>query len=314
MNRTYLLTVAFLFVLAWPAFAWLGYAGSVAGCLYDAVGDQSYIALCDDRRFGDFEHEAFYYGLGETASRVASADVVFLGDSHMQVAFSHHNVRDYFRAKGARFMLMGFGYAERWRFAYEVVKRLAPRPKIAVINADPFFSPDLSEPARFIFDHPIQAFLDAHFKYLVQRPYAALCSWIDQPCGRARIVTRAVDTGQWATPGFDTMHTAGKFPVVPQEIADDQVRRWYAYGGGAADQMAAALSAKCLVMTNVPFDGPRRVFVDMLGERLGAYRVVPEVAGLRTGDHHHLDLDSAVSWSNAFLAEFDPIGRQCGAW
>ncbi len=312
--RSYLLTTVFIFVLAWPAFAFLGYAANIAVCRSDAVGKEYYLAYCNNNRFGDFEHEAFYFGLGETASRVPMADVVFLGDSHVQIAFSHYNVRNYFAAKHARFMLMGFGYAEHWSFAHEVIKRLGARPKIAVINADPFFSPELSEPARFILEHPLAAFLDAHFKYLIQRPHAALCELSHRWCGSAGIFARSVDNGQWAGPNFDTEHSPGKFPVVPTEISDDQVRGWYAYGSHATDDMTAALSAKCLVLTNVPFDGPRRVFVDLLAERLGAYRILPEVAGLRTWDHYHLDLDSAVSWSNAFLTELDPIGRQCGAW
>ena len=51
-----------------------------------------------------------------------------------------------------------------------------------------------------------------------------------------------------------------------------------------------------------------------LAAELGVAFIAPDISGLTTIDHVHLDARSGIAWSDAFLRALDPVGRACGAW
>ncbi len=175
-NRRYLLIVLVSFAISWPAIATIRYLFNISFCdiamLSYAV---NYVAFCSDKHFGDFEHQAFYYGLFDTDRRIREADVLFIGDSHLQYAFSHSNVATFFSERHASFFLAGLGYGEAVIFADEVLKRHPPRPKILVINEDGFSGGGLTEPARYVLEHPVSGFVDAKFKEIAQAIIPSFC-------------------------------------------------------------------------------------------------------------------------------------------
>ena len=89
---------------------------------------------------------------------------------------------------------------------------------------------------------------------------------------------------------------------------------WLADAVPAVKTLLDDLSATCVVFTDAPYDGLVGVYARALAEQLNAVFIDPQVPGLRTYDTQHLNPESAIAWSNAFLAELDPVGKRCGAW
>jgi hypothetical protein len=181
----YLVALAALFPLLWLAAGGVGHLLAVTKCNGTPFPSDSYIAYCLDREYGDYEHEAFYFGLSRTADALAETRVLFLGNSKMQYAFSRANVAPFFAERRTTFFVMGFRHGEQSRFAELVLRRHPARPALAVINVDPFFTDGITEPAAFPVQHPIAGWIDAIFKSAMQRPRAGLCRAGPAPCSNA---------------------------------------------------------------------------------------------------------------------------------
>jgi hypothetical protein len=315
----YLLVVLVASIVAWPAFAAIRAVYNILPCrvaLYAA--DENYIASCQDKRFGDFEHQVFYHGMLDTDRRLREADVLFLGDSRVGFAFSRSNVAAFFGDRGARFFIASFGYAEGWQFAAEVLKRHRPSPAVLVINVAPFFNASrdepgrLSEPARYAIDHPIASYVDALVIAAVQPLYARLCP----SCGAEPIVVRSRKTGQWDWRAFDAANGVGVNAVfAAPSPSPEMLRRWVDTAEVQARQLLSHTPARCIVLTDIPYSGPVGAFATELGARLGASVLLPKVDGLRSFDKWHLDGRSSIAWSDAFLAELDAlVTSRCGGW
>lgn len=318
-SSRYLWSLAVLFPVLWLAASGTSYFLAIARCDGTPDSTDAYIAYCLDREFGDFEHEAFYFGLNRTAQSLAETRVLFLGNSKMQYAFSRDNVAAFFAERRARFFVMGFGHGEQSRFPEMVLQRHPARPVLAVINVDPFFTDGITEPAAFPLLHPVAGRVDATFKSVMQMPRAWLCR--SKPgamlerllCAGEAAMMRSEVTGQWNVSAFrtDPDPTYPLPAVVP--VADAALGQWLARARLIAPEFLKVVQARCVVFTSVPSDAGS-VHARRLAAELGVPFIGPEIAGLATIDHIHLDGKSGVAWSDAFLRELDPVGRACGAW
>src|SRR5215471_14730478 len=118
-------------------------------CRTQPHGPDDFLAYCRSLGYGDYEHGALYYGLEPKAREsIRAAQVLFLGSSRLQAAFAANAPREYFRARGIHYFVLGFGYGEASAFEQLVMERSGASPKVIVINADPFFVDTLSEPAK----------------------------------------------------------------------------------------------------------------------------------------------------------------------
>jgi hypothetical protein len=315
----YLWSLAALLPVLWLLASGTSYFLAIAKCSGAHSSADAYIAYCLDREFGDFEHEAFYFGLNRTAASLAETKVLFLGNSKMQYAFSRDNVAPFFAERRARFFVMGFGHGEQSRFPEMVLQRHPARPVVAVINVDPFFTDGITEPAAFPVLHPVAGRIDAVFKSVLQLPRAWICR--SRPgaalerllCGGEPAMMRSEVTGQWNVTAFrpDPDPPYPLPAVLP--VADEALGQWLARAGIIASDFLKTVQARCVVFTAVPSDAGS-VYGRRLAAKLGVKFIAPDVAGLATIDHVHLDARSGVAWSDAFLRELDPVGRACGAW
>lgn len=311
----YLMLLAVLFPLFWLVASATSYFLAVTKCDGRSQAANAYIAYCQDRAYGDFEHEAFYFGLEHVPQALAETKVLFLGNSRLQYAFSRDNVAPFFAERGVPFFVMGFGHGEQSRFPQLVLERHPARPALAVINVDPFFTDGITEPAAFPLQHPVAGFIDATFKSLMQRPRAWLCRTGTTPglCIGEPAMMRSRTTGQWDVAAF----RPGAEPTVPlpppTAIADDEIDRWLVRALEIAPAFLRTLNARCMVFTAVPSEAGSRP-ARRLAARLGLPFIAPEIDGLATIDGVHLDARSGIAWSEAFLRELDSVGRQCGAW
>ena len=133
----------------------------IFSCQANGYGSDRYLAYCQATHYGDYEHGAFWFGLEPSEDLLASAEVLFLGDSRLQFAFSTAATSEWFSAAATRYFLMGFLYIEDSYFAEALLSKFKPRAKVYVINANPFFATYMTEPARTVMhdairEHPIR--------------------------------------------------------------------------------------------------------------------------------------------------------------
>src|SRR5690349_10368332 len=64
-------------------------SGGLFTCQAGGYTARHYLAYCEGSRYGDYDHGAFLFDLEPAAlEHAAAAEVLFLGNSRMQVAFS----------------------------------------------------------------------------------------------------------------------------------------------------------------------------------------------------------------------------------
>ncbi|WP_336488599.1 hypothetical protein [Methylobacterium nigriterrae] len=285
---------------------------AAARCRPSSVPD-TFLAEC--RGIGDYEHAAFALGLEPAAvAALGRAQVVVLGNSRAQFAFSTEAAARRFAEAGIPFYRAGFGYAEGSAFALTALAHAGSRPRALIVNADPFFTDRLSQPATRLRDAPAQAYVAALRTKLALEIRAALCGrWESRLLcrGSRTALHRVRSDGAWAWQ--ESLRPAGPATQIDAEpgapIAEP--------GPGTAARALAFLAALgvepgCLFLTAVPnsqdsADGAAA----RLAAEIGARLVLPRVAGLGTIDGSHLDGPSAERWSAAFLDAAEPGLRAC---
>ena len=91
---------------------------TIFACPADGYSADVYLAYCGGSHYADYEHGAFAFGLEPSAIEYArQANVLFLGNSHMQVAFSTPATSGWFSARSTSYYLLGFSYSENMVFA-----------------------------------------------------------------------------------------------------------------------------------------------------------------------------------------------------
>jgi len=295
-------------------------AQSILTCPGTGYGSDSYLAYCSAAQYGDFDHGAFWFDL-EPGIRnyAASADVLFLGDSRMQFAFSSDAVGRWFSAVRASHYLMGFAYWENYSFEWPLVKKIQPHPKVLIVNLDEFFSDSETPPAKSVM-HDSDA--EGHYKRkrLWQIAHRAMCSGYPKLCGSKESFYRSIETGAYTRVGGETRAVPVSYDSnVDEKTVADYVQR------GAKFFSSFPIDRKCVLLTMVPADstmihtdsmtaathrttsGTAKVIANALGLSL----IAPEPPGLSTFDRSHLDRPSAERWSEAFLLEASPRIRDC---
>jgi hypothetical protein len=271
---------------------------SIFSCQADGYNADRYLAYCHGANYAEYEHGAVYFDLEPAVQNFArNADVLFLGNSRLQVAFSTAATADWFSAASARYYLLGFSYFENMTFAEKLLRKIHPRAKVYVINVDDFFERSETEPMKTISHDPEAVRNQYETKRLWQQPHERICKTFAALCGTKFVIFRSRETGAYYTEGA-FQHTT--VPVsYDQVINKDVVIRNTA---AAADFLSQFTKGSCVILTNVPFVGTKIGNANAIGAGLGMKLVIPEVSeGLQTFDGYHLDKPSAEHWSQAFF-------------
>jgi len=279
----------------------------IFACPASGYGDDSYLSDCQANAYGDYDHGAFWFGLEPRAMQGAtSAEVLFVGNSRMQFAFSSATTAEWFTKLGARHYLLGFSHSETAVFLAPLVAKFRPRAKVYVINVDRFFDDRVSPPTGPLLQ--AQAELARYReKQTWQALHRPLCGALPALCGASFAVFRARDTGTWTT--------RGNGPSAMREVSNgvpSNADRWTDYAA-LGEKFIAQLPVdrSCVVLTLVPTVATKRGEAEAIAARLGMPLVTPEIDGLRTFDGSHLDHESAQRWSAAFLDAAGPQIRKC---
>ncbi|WP_375465998.1 hypothetical protein [uncultured Methylobacterium sp.] len=275
----------------------------------------SFVAEC--RGVGDYDHAAFALGLEPAAvAALARADIVVLGNSRAQFAFSTAAMDDFAKQSDAAIYRAGFGYNEGSAFAHRVLAGAGARPRAIIVNADPFFTARQSPPAIRIRDDPWRALVAGLRSKVALDLRSGLCARLalEPLCRGSRDgVYRVAGTGSWIwNPRLPseaaTEIDAGPGAPLPSSAADAPTP-----DALARDLLAALdLPPRCLFLTAVPnSQDDASAAASALGQNLGAPAILPRLTGLRTRDGSHLDPPSAERWSAAFLAQAEAGLRDC---
>lgn len=278
---------------------------NIFACQASPTSDD-YVAYCDAKHYGDYDHGAFWYALEPTiGSSVRKAEVLFLGNSRMQWAFSGTNTTDWFSAARARYYLLGFAYAENYRFEGDLLRKFASRPKAYVIDLDGFFLPSVSGPAQLVMagGDTLRRYQDKQFRQRVQE---LVCRKLARLCGHLFTFFRSRTTGQWARDG-------GRFDAVPtsevETVDEAQVTQQTTAGAGFLSGLG--VPRECVIFTMVPTVNTRYAEAAVIASRLHVQLVAPRLDGLRTYDGSHLDSASAARWSRDFYRSAGPAIARC---
>jgi hypothetical protein len=282
----------------------------IFACQADGYSTDRYLGYCNGASYADYEHGAFLFDLEPSALNFArDADVLFLGNSRLQIAFSTVATADWFSAASTRYYLLGFGYYENMIFAEELLRRIRPKAKVYVINVDDFFERSETLPVKTIFHDP-QARNRYEGKRLWQRVHEPICKTFAALCGDDLAFFRSRETGAY-TWAYSWRERGQKMAVsFDQAISQDAVNRNTA---AAIDFLShLTVERKCVILTMVPTVGTKIGDKNAVAIALGVNLVTPEILpGLQTFDGSHLDPLSAERWSQAFFQAASSRIKSC---
>jgi hypothetical protein len=301
------LYVCFVVLTSLAALAFQLRSQAIFACPANGYSTDRYLAYCHGGNYADYEHGAFYFNLERgVENSVRDANVLFLGNSRLQVAFSTHATTDWFATNSLRYYLLGFSYFENMFFSDKLLHMIRPKAKVYVINLDDFFSRSESPPVKMIMDDP-EAMRRYEIKHLLQLMHERICQEAAFICGHKFVVFRSRETGAYFTEG------AAEEKVAPvsydRQIDNKEVAVQTAAGLGFLSQFG---QGRCVILTMVPFIDTKIETAKAIARNLGMRLIVPSfIDGLQTYDGYHLDQPSAQRWSQAFFQVAGPKIRSC---
>jgi hypothetical protein len=303
--------VTYIFVIllaSFTAYAYKFTKETIFACQAAMYSSDRYIAYCTGTHYADYEHGAFAFDLEPKAENFAGdADVLFLGNSRLQYAFSTSATADWFSAASARYYLLGFGYYENMVLAEELLRKIRPRAKVYVINVDEFFDRTETPPVKTILHDPT-ARARYETKRRWQRVHEPVCKIFAFICRHQFAIFRSRETGAYYAEGTTKLQktTPVSYDEVVSQSAVDRNT------ANAIDFLKRFTKGKCMILTLVPFVGTKIGDANAIATGIGMKLVAPKnLEGLQTWDGYHLDQRSAARWSQAFFEAAGPEIRSC---
>lgn len=284
----------------------------IFACQSDGYAGDAFLGECSARQYGNYEHGAFWFGTEPAAIDAASrAQVLFLGDSRLQVALSTPETANWFSRAAASFYLLAFGGGENMNFTGRLLEKLKPQATTFVINVDRFFEAWYTTPAKVLLQNPASE--DRYkSKQRWQLPHRYICSFLAFACGRNFATFRSRSTGMYQMAGdLDPDGAPVKSGAVSynRSINREDIAKYIP----RAEQFFAqfGMRRECVILTIVPYAGTRIETARALAAALGMTFVAPELDGLRMFDPTHLDQPSARVWSQKFYETAGPALERC---
>ena len=281
----------------------------IFSCPAEGYAGGTYLGYCSANKYGDYDHGAFWFKLEPRAASFATAaEVLFLGNSRMQFAFSTAATTEWFDSLRASYYLLGFTHSEGMAFTKPLLSRLGgrPRARVYIINADRFFVGEPSRPARYILTND-----DAKSVYkqkrLWQLIHRLVCTITGPICGTEFSIFRATETGAWQIDGRASFKS-GK--VTFGETASKEL--WPEYFQ-LAQQFLSDLHVEksCIFFTLAPYEGTRIAEGTAIADAVGVDLIAPRLTGLNLFDGIHMDPSSAERWSRSFFEAAGPRIKKC---
>jgi hypothetical protein len=288
----------------------VGYAyklrtNGIFACQANGYSSDLYLGYCQATGYGDYEHGAFWFGLEPSALNfVSSAQVLFLGDSHLQFALSTTATADWSASASAQYYLLGFLYYENVAFEGELLRKLRPQAKVYVLAVD-FFDRSETPPAREVMRTPA-ARSRYEVKRLWQLVHKPICEALPPICGDQYVVFRSRETGAYSARPSGFTSSAVSY----NHIINPDVVKSYAESG--RDFLShLPVKQECVILTQIPAVETNVETAIAVASALGVNLVAPELDDLQTFDGVHLDRTSAERWSKSFFQAAGAQIRRC---
>ena len=289
------------------AYAYKLRAHGIFACSADGYGENIYLADCNASAYGDYDHGAFWLRLEPGLhDSVADADVLFLGSSQLQFAFSTPVTVEWFRSAAAKFYLLGFTHTENVNFIGPLLEEIRPQAKAYVINVDRFFHYRETPPVAELFHGD-----DVAARYLAksrwQGVHQFICTRLPSICGRQLAIFRSRDDGYWRLTGSAGLQAA----AVADGPATDQ-QEWGKFAEiGERFVESLPVDRSCVLLTIAPWSATRIAEATSIADAVGLTLVAPRISGLSTYDGSHLDGPSRERWAGAFFEAAGPRIQRC---
>ncbi|MDO8607481.1 MAG: hypothetical protein Q7R40_13165 [Phaeospirillum sp.] len=287
----------------------------ITECVGAHYSDDDYMAWCGSAEFQDYEHGAYFWDLEPPVmDNVRKADVLFLGNSLGQSAFSTEHIRRYFAERGLTHHLLGFGFGEANSFPEAIFRKFGLTPRIVVANAASFFLDNPTGLASSVMFPSSATMLEYKIKRWLQPVHRRACEQGGATlrklvCGEAPTIYRSRRDGHWRHRNFPD----GKRPLIftgppeslppshPHVLAALRLRDAVAAWGG------------CLVLSSTPSSDGRYVAnARAIAAASGIPLIVPDqLSDLTAYDGEHLDPPSAERFSAGFTAGLDQALTHC---
>ncbi len=291
-------------------FPWIG------DCNPAGYGEKKFLAYCHSSRFGDLEHSVFWKNLEpKLIDNVRNADVLFLGNSRTQYAFSTTAVSDFFKDKSYSHYVFGFGMGSQNIVPEMLAEKYTLNPKVLIINADPFFTNRISGTNQAMLEETLSRRWELKTKLMLGNLqknicanndsgilYSLLCKGVDET------LYRRVEDGHWEVEYFrknsqiptaiDNQQNLGVSVDEAKNIAIDFIEK-------------LGLKKDCVILTVTPRTQTPLAFAQQLAKELGTVGIFPNLENLLTVDDSHLDPASAIRWSSALLNQASSVLESC---
>jgi hypothetical protein len=279
---------------------------SIFSCSASGYASDVYLSYCNGTNYGDYDHGAIWFGLEPTAgAAAANAQVLFVGNSRTQFAFSSKATADWFSSLSETYYLLGFSHWENYTFEAPLLRKLRPRARAYVINIDSFFERSETGPGKTVMRDE-----SARNRYEQKRhwqpTHKVICTIFNVVCGDEIAIFRSRPTGAW-------LLTGGRFTSAPVSYNEDIDQNRVASYTALGKEFLPTLSTDraCTILTIVPTVKTDIGTAKAIAGALGLKLVAPRLEGLMTFDGYHLNRESAQRWSTAFLEEAGPQIRKC---
>lgn len=287
----------------------------IGNCNPGGYKDGHFMAYCEDKLYGDYEHWAYWNELGPVSiDAIDKADVLFLGNSRTQYAFSTQPVSDYFEKTGIGHYVMGFGMGSTYPAPEQLIVKNNLKPKVLVVNADPFFHDRLSLGNKEMYKDDFGTWWEYQVKRWMQVAQRNICDSETQDgflfrkmcTGTSPTIYRESEHGHWITDYYRPQKSIPvTYTTALMYLLEEGV------GHGKKFIKSTGIPPRCLIVTATPQENtPLKYAVD-ISKRLGVAVVIPTLKGMHTIDKSHLDKKSADLWSAAFMKSAGPIIESC---
>jgi hypothetical protein len=278
----------------------------IFACPADGYGADRYVANCNVSNYADYEHGAFQFNLEPSVQdAVRNADVLFLGNSRLQIAFSTVPTEQWFSANSGRYYLMGFGDFGNSLFEGRLLRRIHPQAGVYIIDVDDFFEQSETPEVKTVLHDP-NARNEYEAKRLWQYVHKRICGAFAALCGHQLVFFRSRETGAYFQEGrWGHAMPVSYDPIVNQKLANASIAT-------AVEFLSRFTQKKCVILTMVPTVGTQIGTAKAIASGVGLKLVTPGgVEGLQTYDGSHLDQPSAQRWAQAFFRVAGPDIRSC---
>jgi hypothetical protein len=316
--RTYVAVLFSGIVLAGLFAGWVHYTALfplwIIGCDGSEYSDDRYLATCTAGPFIEYERGALFLGMeADAVMHLSKADVLFVGNSRTQFAFSTEAIETYFEARGASYYLAGFPHGENDLFPAALIRKWDLRPKVIVVNTDEFFTNYITPLAQKVVDDTWLTRVEYRLKRWSQGWHRKACaaSGIVKRalCGHHDTVFRSRRNGSWSIGGDTQDGDAGEVTFSQDSPGADLMREQV--NNARSFKMLADQKGICLVLTTVPASGSLSAMGAAIARKIGAPYIKTSATGLSRFDSSHLNRKSAERWTTDFLQQFDRAMDDC---